>query len=65
MSVVKFRSLGLSVGDLIHLINEKGEGFSGTYEGEYDPSKETIKFSNFSTGQIETIFLERLQDLRK
>lgn len=60
-----FIKLNLSQGELIYLMNEKGEGFTGTYENEYNSSNETFRFSNYSNGQIETIYIDRLQDLRR
>lgn len=60
-----FVKLNLKQGEFIFLINEKGEGYSGTYENEYNSSNETFRFSNHSNGQTETINIERLQDLRR
>ncbi len=63
MNPFTFRELELKYGDSIFLIDEKGEGFSGMYEGEYDNSTETFKFNNSSKGITETIYIENLQHL--
>jgi hypothetical protein len=60
-----FIKLNLKQGDLIFLINEKGEGFTGSYENDYDSSYETFKFNNYSNGKIITIYIDLLQDLRR
>ena len=46
-------------------MNERGEGFNGTYENEYNSSNETFRFSNNSNGQTEIIYIDSLQELRK
>jgi hypothetical protein len=46
-------------------MNQKGEGFTGTYENEYNSSNETFRFSNYSNGKIEIIYIDLLQDLRR
>ncbi|MBT2620366.1 hypothetical protein [Chryseobacterium sp. ISL-6] len=63
MNPFTFRELELKYGDFIFLIDEKGEGFSDMYEGEYDNSTETFKFNNSSKGITETIYIENLQHL--
>lgn len=60
-----FIELDLKQGELIYLMTEKGEGFTGTYQNEYNSSKETFTFSNFSNGKEETIYIDRLQELRR
>lgn len=60
-----FIKLNLKQGELISLMNEKGEVFIGIYENDYNSSNETFRFSNYSNGQTETIYIERLQDLRR
>ncbi len=60
-----FIKLNLRQGELIYLMNEKGEGIYGTYENEYDSSNDTFKFSNHSNGQIQIIYINQLQDLRR
>ena len=60
-----FIKLDLKFGELIYLVNEKGEGYTGIYENDYNSSNETFKFNNYSNGKIETIFIEKLQDLRR
>lgn len=60
-----FIKLNLKQGEYIYLMNEKGEGFSGTCENDYNSTNETFRFSNFSNGQIETVDIDRLQDLRR
>ncbi len=60
-----FNKLKLRQGEMISLMNEGGEVFSGTYENEYDSGNETFRFSNFSNGQTETVYILRLQDLRR
>ena len=60
-----FLKLNLKQGELIYLMNKKGEGFTGVYENEYNSSNETFRFSNYSNGQTETVYIERLQDLRR
>lgn len=60
-----FNQLKLQEGELIIFTNEGGEGFHGSYENNYDESNETFKFTNSSNGQLETIYIEKLQDLRR
>ncbi|TSE06975.1 hypothetical protein [Aquimarina algiphila] len=65
MSVYIFKQLNLNRGDLIYIQNEKGEGINGSYEGEYNPSNESFKFSNFNYGKTEIIYLDKLQALTR
>lgn len=65
MNPYTFRELELTDGEFIYLINERGEGFSGVYEGEYDNANETFKFYNSSNGITETIYIEMLQLLQR
>lgn len=65
MNPYTFTELQLTNGELIYLINEKGKGFSGIYEGEYDNTNETFKFSNSSNGITETIYIQKLQLLQR
>ena len=65
MSPITFRELKLKQGEMIYLVNEKGEGYSGLYENGYDNSNETFRFSNYSNGQTETIQIEKLQFLKR
>ncbi len=60
-----FITLNLKQGELIYLMNDKGEYFTGIYENEYNSSLETFRFSNHSNGQTETIYIDKLQDLRR
>ena len=60
-----FKQLNLEFGDYIYIQNERGEGYYGTYENEYNSSNETFKFSNHSNGKVEVIKLEKLQQLTK
>ncbi|CAA9202037.1 hypothetical protein FLACOL7796_04060 [Flavobacterium collinsii] len=43
-----FLRLNLKQGELIYLMNEKGEDFTGIYEGEYNSSNETFRFGSVS-----------------
>lgn len=65
MNIYTFRELKLKCGEFIYLVNERGEGFSGVYEGEYDNANETFKFNNSSNGIIETIYIKNLQVLQR
>lgn len=65
MNIFLFNQLKLKRGEMIYLINEKGEGFSGTYESDYDNSSNTFIFSNHSNGKMETIHIEKLQFLKR
>ncbi|MBT2620303.1 hypothetical protein [Chryseobacterium sp. ISL-6] len=65
MNPYTFRELELTYGEFIYLINEGGEGLSGVYEGEYDNTNETFKFNNSSNGISETIYIEKLQLLKR
>lgn len=60
-----FLNLDLKQGELIQIMNEKGEVFIGIFENEYNSSNETFRFSNFSNGQTEIVYIDRLQDLRR
>lgn len=65
MDTAKFLSLALKKGETIHLINERGASYVGTYENEFNVSTETFKFQNFSTGRTEVIHIEKLQVLAR
>ena len=41
MNEYTFRELELKYGELIYIVNEKGEGVTGLYEDEYNNSNET------------------------
>ena len=64
-SLYVFKQLQLKQGDYIYLMTEKGEGFYGSYENDYNNSNESFVFNNHSNGQTEVILIEKLQDLRK
>jgi hypothetical protein len=65
MSIYAFRELKLKYGELIYIVNEKGEGISGLYEDEYNPSNETFRFSNYSNGQTQIIEINKLQFIKR
>jgi hypothetical protein len=65
MHISNFIKLELKFGDYIWLMDEKGSGFFGNYNGNFESSQQTFEFSNHSTGQIETIDIEKLQRLEK
>ena len=63
MHINDFIKLNLKTGDNIWLMNEKGEGFPGTYNGNFDAAKQTFQFINYSNGQTQTIEISKLQRL--
>lgn len=65
MSEYFFRELELNYGELIYIINEKGEGITGLYQGEYNNSNETFMFSNYSNGQMETISINKMHSIER
>ncbi|WP_040252123.1 hypothetical protein [Psychroserpens mesophilus] len=65
MSLYVFNELKLKAGELIYIMNEKGEGISGIYENEYNSSNGTFRFSNHSNGQTEMIEIDKLQLLKR
>lgn len=65
MSEYTFRELELKYGELIYIVNEKGEGISGLYENEYNNSNETFRFSNYSNGKTETIEINKMHSIQR
>jgi predicted ribosome quality control (RQC) complex YloA/Tae2 family protein len=65
MSEYTFRELELKYGELIYIVNEKGEGISGLYEDEYNNSNETFRFSNYSNGKTETIEINKMHSIQR
>ena len=65
MSLYVFNELKLKAGELIYIMNEKGEGISGIYENEFNSSNGTFRFSNHSNGQTEIIEIDKLQLLKR
>lgn len=63
ISETYFRKLDLKYGNLIYLVTETGEGFNGTYQGDFTGT--TFSFNNFSNGKTQKIFLDKLQRLEK
>lgn len=63
MHINDFIKLDLKIGDYIWIMNEKGEGFQGNYNGNFDPSRQTFQFRNHSNGQTQTIEIIKLQRL--
>ena len=63
MHLNDFIKLKLKVGDYIWIMNEKGVGFNGNYDGNFEPSKQTFQFRNHSNGQSQTIEITKLQRL--
>jgi len=61
----KFHALDLKIGDVIYIQNEKGEGITGTFQNEYNSSNETFKFDNHSSGNMEVLKIESLQQIKK
>ena len=61
MNIEDFIKLELKSGDLIWIINEKGEGYPGSFEGSFDLSKQTFKFRNHSNGKLQIIEIYKLQ----
>jgi len=64
MNIFDFIKLDLKQGDYIWIMNEKGEGFHGNYDGNFNQSKQTFQFRNHSNGQIQTIEIDKLQRLQ-
>lgn len=60
---VYFQKLSLQFGDLIYLMIETGEGFTGFFQDGFDGS--TFLFTNFSNGKTQKIALHNLQQLEK
>ena len=44
-------------------MNEKGEGFQGNFDGNFDASKQTFKFRNHSNGKEQMVEIRKLQKL--
>lgn len=63
MYIHDFKLINLVYGDLIWIMNEKGERFHGCYLGNFDLSRQTFLFSNYSNGQTEKIEIGMLQGL--
>jgi len=65
MHFSEFEALKLSIGDLIHVMNEKGELLVGQYLGGYDRGNERFTFNNYGNGQTEIVHLNLVQMLRR
>jgi hypothetical protein len=65
MGVYEFEKLNLKENELILIETVGSQQFVGAYLGEYNNSDTTFKFGNHSNGQTETIFIEKLQQLRR
>lgn len=63
MHINDFIKLDLKLGDYICIMNAKGEGFWGNYDGSFDNSKNTFSSRNHSNGKTETVEINRLQRL--
>jgi len=63
MNINIFLKLGLKLGDEIHIIDERGEGWTGIYHGLFIPLKETFNFHNYSNGKNSTIEVKKLQTI--
>jgi hypothetical protein len=63
MHINDFLKLDLKTNDYIWIMNEKGEGFWGNYNGGYDATKQTFQFRNHSNGKTQTIEIMKLQRL--
>ena len=63
MHITDFIKLDLKHGDYIWIMNEKGEGFWGNFDGSFDSSKQTFRFRNHSNGQTQTVEIAKLQRL--
>lgn len=63
MHINQFIKLDLKLGDYIWIMNEKGEGFPGNFDGSFDASKQTFKFRNHSNGKTQIIEIAKLQRL--
>lgn len=64
MNINIFIQLNLKIGDYIWIMNEKGEGSHGNYNGNFDPLNQTFQFRNHSNGQTETIEISKLQSFQ-
>lgn len=65
MDVQSFEALDLKLNDAVILQNPEGDEVKGFYLGEYDTAGRTFGFSNFETGQVETIVIDNLAQMRK
>lgn len=65
MNTYSYQKLNLKYGDLIYIVNEKGEGITGTFENNYNSNQETFNFQNFSNGQNEIVEIQKLQSIRR
>lgn len=63
MHINDFIKLNLKVGAYIRIQDEKGEGFPGNYDGNFDTIKQTFQFRNHSNGKTQTIEINKLQRL--
>lgn len=63
MHINDFIKLDLKIGDYIWIMTEKGEGYPGNYNGNFDPSKQSFQFRNHSNGQTQTVEIKKLQSL--
>lgn len=60
MHINDFIKLYLKVGDYIWIMNEKGEGFRGNYDGNFNQLNQTFHFRNHSNGKIQQIEISKL-----
>ena len=60
---VYFQKMNLKFGDLIYLMIETGEGFTGSFQDGFDGT--AFLFTNFSNSKTQKIALHNLQQLEK
>jgi hypothetical protein len=65
MTISQFDELKLQYGDFIWIQNEKGEGFPGSYRGNFDRSKGIFSFWNNSKGSVQIVEIAKLQRLQR
>ena len=63
MNKNEFVKFELNCGDSIWIVNKKGEGFPGNYDGNFNSVNETFRFKNHSNGQTQIVAIKSLQRL--
>ena len=63
MEISSFLNMNLQKGDGLLLKYYTGEVLQGNYRGDYDPNEISFSFFNQSTGEIQTVAIQRLLNL--
>jgi len=61
MFINDFLDFKLKLNDYIWIMDEKGEGFQGNYNDNFNPKERTFQFRNHSNGKTQVVQIDKLQ----